>query len=375
MAANKRDYYEVLGLERNATDDEIKKAFRKLAFKYHPDHNREDTAHESFKELNEAYEVLSDRDKRSVYDRYGHADPGKSYGRGFEDVDISGFGDIFDAFFGGSSASAHQGPQAGNDQKTNLTITFEEAVFGCEKELHISRIEHCSVCHGLGSKPGVNPTRCPACNGTGQIRRVQQSIFGRFTNVATCSRCHGEGSIITEPCPKCQGNGRERVDRTISIKIPPGVDNNAQVVMRGEGDAGSRGGPNGNLFISLTVKPHAHFIRREDDIIYQLALNFAQAALGDEVEVPGLAGKTKIKIPPGSQTGKIFRLKGQGVTHLKRSGRGDQIILLTVLTPEQLNDKQRQMLKDLGASLTEQNMPDPEKRKNWLDGAREAFGD
>ena len=375
MATNKRDYYEVLGIERNASDDDIKKAFRKLAFKYHPDHNREDSAHEAFKEINEAYEVLSDRDKRSVYDRYGHTDTGKSYGRGFEDMDISGFGDIFDAFFGGSNASAHQGPQTGNDQKTNLTITFEEAVFGCEKELYISRVEHCSVCHGLGAKPGVNPTRCPVCNGSGQIRRVQQSIFGRFTNVATCSRCHGEGSIITEPCLKCQGSGRERVDRNISIKIPPGVDNSAQVVMRGEGDAGSRGGPNGNLFISLTVKPHAHFIRREDDIIYELAVNFVQAALGDEVEVPGLAGKTKIKIPPGSQTGKIFRLKGQGVTHLKRSGRGDQIILLTVLTPEQLNDKQRQMLKELGASLTEQNMPSPEKRKNWLDGAKEAFGE
>lgn len=375
MATNKRDYYEVLGIERNASDEEIKKAFRKLAFKYHPDHNREDSAHEDFKELNEAYEVLADHDKRSVYDRYGHADAEKSYGRGFEGMDVSGFGDIFDAFFGGANASARQGPQAGNDQKTNLTITFEEAVFGCEKELHISRVEHCSVCHGIGSKPGVNPTRCPVCNGSGQIRRVQQSIFGRFTNVATCNRCHGEGSIITEPCTKCQGSGRERVDRNISIKIPPGVDNNAQVVMRGEGDAGSRGGPNGNLFISLTVKPHAHFIRREDDIIYELAVNFVQAALGDEVEVPGLAGKTKIKIPSGSQTGKIFRLKGQGVAHLKRSGRGDQIILLTVVTPEQLNDKQRQMLKELGASFSGQNMPSAEKRKNWLEGVKEAFGD
>jgi molecular chaperone DnaJ len=374
MATNKRDYYEVLGIDRSASDDEVKKAFRKLAFKYHPDHNREDSAHESFKEINEAYEVLSDREKRAVYDRYGHTGAESSFGQGFEGMDISGFGDIFDAFFGGATASTHQGPQAGNDQKTNLTITFEEAVFGCEKELRVSRIEHCSACHGLGSKAGVNPMRCPACNGSGQIRKVQQSIFGRFTNVATCSRCRGEGTIITEPCPQCQGSGRQRMDRTISVKIPPGVDNSAQVVMRGEGDAGTRGGPNGNLFINLTVKPHSHFIRRDDDIIYELPVNFVQASLGDEVEVSGLAGKTKIKIPPGSQTGKVFRLKGQGVSHLKRNGRGDQVILLVVVTPETLNDKQRQLLKELGASFTGQNMPPPERWKNWLDGAKDAFG-
>ena len=374
MATNKRDYYEVLGIDRSASDDDIKKAFRKLAFKYHPDHNREEEAGDAFKEVNEAYETLSDREKRSMYDRYGHTGAESSYNRGFEGMDLSGFGDIFDAFFGGAAGSSHQGPQPGNDQRTNLTITFEEAVFGCEKELHISRVEHCSVCHGLGSKQGVNPARCPTCNGSGQIRRVQQSIFGRFTNVATCSRCHGEGKIITDPCMKCQGSGRERVDRTISIKIPAGVDNSAQVVMRGEGDAGSRGGPNGNLFINISVKPHQYFIRREDDIIYELPVNFVQAALGDEVEVPALAGKTKIKIPPGSQTGKVFRLKGQGVSHLKKNGRGDQIILLVVVTPETLNDKQRQLLKELGASLTGQNMPGPEKWKNWLDGAKDVLG-
>jgi molecular chaperone DnaJ len=374
MAANKRDYYEVLGIDRNASDDDIKKAFRKLAFKYHPDHNREEQAGEAFKEVNEAYEVLSDSEKRSAYDRYGHAGAEGTWGRGFEGMDISGFGDIFDAFFGGATTSSRQGPQAGNDQSTNLTITFEEAAFGCEKELKISRIEHCSVCHGLGSKPGVNPTRCPTCNGSGQTRRVQQSIFGRFTNVTTCSRCHGEGTIITEPCQQCRGSGRERMERTVSIKIPPGVDGSSQVVMRGEGDAGSKGGPNGNLFINLTVKPHPYFVRREDDIIYELPVNFVQAALGDEVEIPGLTGKTKLKIPSGSQTGKVFRLKGQGVSHLKRIGKGDQIILLVVVTPETLSDRQRQLLKEFGASLTGQNMPAPEKWKNWLDGAKDAFG-
>jgi molecular chaperone DnaJ len=375
MATNKRDYYDVLGIDRSASDDDIKRAFRKLAFKYHPDHNREETAHESFKEINEAYETLSDREKRAVYDRYGHAGAEGSFGRGFEDMDLSGFGDIFDAFFGGATTSARQGPQSGNDQKTNLTITFEEAVFGTEKELHISRIEYCSACQGLGSRSGVSPVRCPVCNGSGQIRKVQQSIFGRFTNVATCNRCHGAGSIITEPCTQCGGSGRQRIERTISVKIPAGVDDTAQVVMRGEGDAGTRGGPNGNLFINLTVKPHPYFIRREDDIIYELPVNFVQAALGDEVEVPGLSGKTKIKIPPGSQTGKIFRLKGQGVSHLKRNGRGDQVVLLVVVTPETLSDQQRQMLKEFGASLTGQNMPAPEKWKSWLDGAKDAFGE
>jgi len=373
--ATKRDYYEVLGVDRNASDEEIKKAFRRLAFKYHPDHNQNDQSGEAFKEINEAYEVLSDREKRAAYDRYGHAGAENTFGRGFEGMDFGGFGDIFDAFFGGATTSTHQGPQQGTDQRIDLTITFEEAAFGCEKEVKISRVEHCSMCHGLGSKPGVDPVRCPSCNGTGQIRRVQQSIFGRFTNVATCNRCHGAGTIITEPCPKCKGSGKERVERVLEVNIPPGVDNGAQVVMRGEGDSGSRGGPNGNLFINLIVKPHPFFIRREDDIVYELPVNFIQAALGDEVEVPSLIGKAKIKIPAGSQTGKLFRLKGQGIAHLKRSGRGDQMVLLVVLSPESLNDKQRQLLKELGNSLTEANMPSREKWKGWMDGVRDAFGE
>jgi molecular chaperone DnaJ len=373
--ATKRDYYEVLGVDRNATDEDIKKAFRKLAFKYHPDHNREDNSGEAFKEINEAYEVLCDRDKRAAYDRYGHAGVEGSFGRGFEGMDFGGFGDIFEAFFGGATTSTRQGPQQGNDQKTDLNITFEEAVFGTEKTAKISRIENCSVCHGLGSKPGVDPVRCPTCNGTGQIRRVQQSVFGRFTNIATCSHCRGTGTIIKEPCPQCRGSGRERVERTVSVRIPAGIDNGAQVVMRGEGDSGTRGGSAGNLFISITVKPHEFFIRRGDDIVYELPINFIQAALGDEVEVPSLVGKTKIKIPPGSQTGKLFRLKGQGISHVNRNGRGDQLILLVVLTPSSLNDKQKQAMKDFGSSLTPNNMPSREKWKDWIDGVRDAFGE
>jgi molecular chaperone DnaJ len=373
--AIKRDYYEVLGIDRNASDEEIKKAFRKLAFKYHPDHNREDNSTEAFKEVNEAYEVLSDRDKRAAYDRYGHSGVDSTLNRGFEGMDFGGFGDIFDAFFGGSTTTTQQGPQQGADERTELTITFEEAVFGVSKDLKIARTENCSLCHGLGSKPGTSPTRCPTCNGTGQIRRVQQSIFGRFTNIATCSRCHGTGTIVTEACPQCKGSGHERFERTVSIKIPPGVDNGAQVIMRGEGDSGTRGGPSGNLYINITVKPHEFFVRRGDDIIYELPVNFAQAALGDEVEVPTLTGKTKIKINPGSQTGSLYRLKGQGVSHLHRSGRGDQLVLMVVITPSSLNDKQRQLLKELAHSFTPDNTPPREKWRNWLDGVRDAFGE
>ncbi|HEX7475995.1 MAG TPA: molecular chaperone DnaJ [Dehalococcoidales bacterium] len=373
--AIKRDYYEVLGIERSASDEEIKKAFRKLAFKYHPDHNQEDSAGDSFKEVNEAYEVLSDRERRSAYDRYGHAAAEGSVGRGFEGTDFGGFGDIFDAFFGGTDTATRQGPAQGTDLKTALSISFEEAVFGSSKELKITRVENCSLCHGMGSKPGTQPVRCPACGGSGQVRRVQQSIFGRFTNVSTCSRCQGAGTIITEPCPQCRGNGKERFQRTIQIKIPPGIDDAAQIVMRGEGDSGSRGGPAGNLYVNVSVKPHEFFIRRGDDIIYELPVNFVQAALGDEVDVPGLAGKTRIKVPAGSQTGRLFRLKGQGVTHVQRGGRGDQLVILVVITPDALNDKQRKLLKDLGDSFSGENLPKREKWKTWIDGVRDAFGE
>ncbi len=373
--ATKRDYYEILGIERNATDEDIKKAFRRLAFKYHPDHNHDANSGEAFKEINEAYEVLSDRDKRAAYDRYGHSGIESAWGRGFEGMDFGGFGDIFEAFFGGTTTSTRQGPQQGADQRANLTITFEEAAFGCEKNLKVVRIEHCSVCSGLGSRPGTSPVRCPDCNGTGQTRRVQQSIFGRFTNITTCSRCHGAGSIITDACPQCKGSGKERVERNISVRVPAGVDNGSQIMMRGEGNSGSRGGPNGNLYITLSVKAHEFFTRNGDDIIYELPINIAQAALGEEVEVPCLVGKTKIKIPAGSQTGKLFRLKGQGISHLNKGGRGDQLVLLVVITPDSLNDKQRQLLKELAASFTTGNMPPPEKWKTWLDGVRNAYGE
>jgi molecular chaperone DnaJ len=369
--AVKRDYYEILGVDRNASEEEIKKAFRKLAFKYHPDHNREENSGELFKEVNEAYEILSDREKRAVYDRYGHAGTDNSFSSGFGDMDFSGFGDIFETFFGGSTRSAKQGPQQGDDRVVNLNITFEEAVFGCSKDIKVTRIENCSVCHGTGAKPGVEPVRCPDCNGSGQIRRVQQSFFGRFANITTCPRCGGTGTIIPEPCQACRGSGKERVEKTLNVKIPAGVDDGSQMVMRGEGDSGRRGGLSGNLYINLSVSPHEYFVRRGDDIIYELPVNFVQAALGCEVEVPGLAGKNKIKIPAGSQTGKLFRLKGQGVARLNKHGRGDQLVFLVVVTPDKLNDKQKKLLKELQESFTDQNMPPKDRWKDWLNGLKD----
>jgi len=347
----KRDYYEVLGIPRNATDEEIKRAFRKLAFKYHPDHNHEDGAEEKFKEVNEAYEVLYDPDKRAAYDRFGHGGPEGLFGRGFEGFDFSGFGDIFDAFFGGVTTATRQAPRRGADLHYNTTITFEEAALGCEKEINILRTENCSLCQGIGCKPGSQPAKCPSCNGTGQLRQVQQSIFGRFTNITTCSRCHGEGRIITEPCPQCQGTGKEKRQRSVSVKIPAGVDEDSQIRLRGEGQAGTRGGPSGDVYITLAIKQHEFFQRDGDNIIYELPINFAQAALGTEVEVPTLDGKTKLKLPASSQTGTVFRLKNKGIPHLHRRGRGDQLVTLRVVTPDSLTKKQRQLFQELADTL------------------------
>ena len=347
----KRDYYEVLGIPRNATDEEIKRAFRKLAFKYHPDHNRDDNAGEKFKEVNEAFEVLSDPDKRAAYNRFGHGGTEGLFGRGFEGFDFTGFGDIFDAFFGGVTTATRQAPQRGADLHYNTTITFEDAALGCEKEINILRTENCPLCQGIGCKPGSQPTRCPSCNGNGQVRRVQQSIFGRFTNITTCPQCHGEGRIITEPCPQCRGTGKEKRQHSISIKIPAGVDEDSQIRLRGEGQAGTRGGASGDLYITLAIEQHEFFKRDGDNIIYELPINFAQAALGTEVEVPTLDGKTKLKLPPGSQTGKVFRLKNKGIPHLHRRGRGDQLVTLLVVTPDSLTKKQRQLFQELADTL------------------------
>lgn len=355
--AIKRDYYEVLGVPRDATEEEIKKAFRKLAFECHPDHNHEAGAEDKFKELNEAYEVLSDPNKRDAYNRYGHDGEDGLFGRDFEGFGFGGLGDIFDAFFGGTGAATHQAPQRGADLRYNLTISFEEAALGCEKEITVVRTEACSVCHGLGCKPGTSPGRCPTCDGAGQVRRVQRSVFGRFVNTAICSQCHGSGQVISDPCPQCRGIGTQKQKRNIQVRIPAGIDDGFQIRLSGEGDAGGRGGSRGDLYVALSVKPHDFFLRDGYDVIFELPVNFAQAALGIEVEVPTLHGGSKLRIPAGSQTGSVFRLKGKGIPHLRDDGRGDQLVKLAVVTPDSLTKKQRSMFEELAKTLG------PAKRK------------
>jgi len=358
----KRDYYEVLGIDRDASDEEIRRAFRRLAFKYHPDHNRDEQAGEEFKEVNEAYEVLSNAEKRAAYDRFGH---GGIEGFGEQGFDLGGFGDIFDAFFGGATATARRGPQRGTDLYYSITTSFEEAALGCEKEISILRTENCSKCQGVGSKPGTQPKKCPSCNGSGQVRRVHQSLFGRFAHTATCEQCQGSGRIITDPCPQCQGTGREKCKRKITVNIPAGVDNGTYIRLKGEGEAGVRGGSTGSLYLTLSVKEHEFFSRRNDDILYELPIDFVQATLGTEVEVPTLNGNAKLKIPPGSQTGQVFKLKKQGVPRLRKNGRGDQLVTLFVATPQSLTKKQRRVLREFGDSLSPTNMPGPEKWRGF----------
>jgi molecular chaperone DnaJ len=353
----KRDYYELLGIDRDANDEEIKKAFRKLAFQFHPDHNHDDSASEKFKEINEAYEVLSDPDKRSTYDRYGHVAEQNPFGREFEGFN-SAFGDIFEAFFGGTSTSTRQSAEKGSPLQFNVTITLEEAAFGTEKVISVNRIEYCSECQGTCAKPGTQPVRCPQCGGNGQVKRTQTSVFGRFTNISVCPQCHGEGRIVSEPCPKCHGTGREKKERSVPLKIPAGVSDGNQMRVRGAGNAGYRGGPAGDLLVSITVAEHKVFQRDNDDILYNLPINFAQAALGAEVKVPTLDGETKLKVSPGCQSGTTFRLKNKGIQHLNGHSRGDQLVTVSVFTPESLTREQRQLFEKLAESL-EQNKKNP----------------
>jgi len=360
--SSKRDYYEVLGVERAAGEDEIKKAYRRLARRYHPDVNKGPDSEARFKEINEAYEVLSDSDKRAAYDRFGHA--GVS-GNGFSDFTgfggFAGFGDIIEDLFAGfgmgTTRTARQGPRRGADLRYDLEITFEEAAFGCEKEIEVPRSETCGRCNGTGAEPGTSPTTCPQCKGTGEIRRVQHSILGSFVNVSTCPRCRGEGKIITTLCTECHGQKTVRRTRTIAVSIPKGVDDGSQLRLAGEGEAGSHGGPPGNLYVVISVKPHPFFVRRENDLFLEFPVNFAQAALGAEVTVPTLEGEEKLAVPAGTQTGKIFRLKGKGVPYLRHNGRGDLLVSMRVVTPSGLNDRQRELLRQLGETFGELTLP------------------
>ncbi|MHB8105360.1 MAG: molecular chaperone DnaJ [Dehalococcoidales bacterium] len=349
--AIKRDYYEVLGLPRDCSAEDIKKAFRKLAMQYHPDRNHDAGASDKFKEINEAYEILSDDDKRATYDQYGHAGADNLFGRGFEGFDMGGFGDIFEAFFGGTGKPKRQTAINGNDLKYSIKITFEEAALGCEKEIEITRTELCATCRGTRSKPGVQPMRCPSCNGSGQIRRVQRSLFGQFINTAVCSDCQGEGTIVKEACPECRGSGYQKHKRNISVKVPAGIDNGNGIRLTGEGEAGYRGGSPGNLYVMISIKQHEYFKREDYNVIYEMPVNFAQAALGVELDVPTLHGVYKLKIPSGSQTGKVVRLKDKGIPHLHGGGHGDQLVVLRVVTPETLTKEQRRLFEELSKSL------------------------
>ena len=347
--ASKRDFYEVLGVDRSASAEEIKGAFRKLAMQYHPDRNDATDAADRFKEIGEAFEILSDPEKRARYDQYGPtADFGPS--RGFEGFDFGGFGDIFDAFFGGRRGS--RGPTRGEDLRIRQELKFEEAVFGVDKEIRVSRLENCTVCSGSGAEPGSQPEACPQCGGSGEVRRVQRSVFGQFVNVSACDRCEGEGSIISQPCGNCGGLGRERRNRRLQVKVPGGVDDGSQMRLSAEGDAGQRGGPPGNLYVELRVKAHEIFEREGDDLRVSLPITVAQAALGTTAAVPTLdEDDEELEIPAGTQAGSIFRVRKKGVPHLRGRSRGDLVVAVDVQVPAKLNTEQRALFEELDKVL------------------------
>lgn len=377
-----RDYYEVLGVSRDAADADIKKAYRQLARKYHPDVAKDDaSAAEKFKEINEAYEVLSDSDKRTRYDQFGHAgtQPGAEggFGGGFGGFGGGagdfGMGDIFDMFFGGTRGGAQRqrGPQRGADLRFDMSLTFEEAAFGVEREIQVPRLENCPTCSGSGARPGTHPATCSVCHGTGQVQVATNTAFGRFVSVRPCDHCHGEGRIIESPCPECHGSGKVRRQRKISIKVPAGVESGSRLRVAGEGEAGDRGGPAGDLFIFISVKPHAVFRRNEDDVIVEIPVSFVQAALGAEVEVSTLDGPVKLKVPEGTQAGTNFRLRGKGIPHLRGHGRGDQHVRVMVITPTRLTEDERGLLRKF-ADLRGEEVTAEER--GFLKRMRDAFG-
>ena len=377
--ANKRDYYEVLGLQRGASDEEIKKAYRKLAKKYHPDLNPGDTEAEAkFKEVNEAYAVLSDSEKRARYDQFGHAGTEEGFGAGgFDFGGFGGFdvdlGDIFGSFFGGGSrarGAARSGPIRGSDIRESVTIAFEEAAKGVEKTINVSRYESCGKCSGSGAKAGTKAETCSVCHGTGQIRTTQRTMLGTFSAVTTCSACGGEGTVIKEPCTECGGRGQVRKARTISVKIPAGIDDGQTITLRGEGDHGRKGGPPGNLYIHITVKRHEIFRRKGFDVYMDLPISFVEAALGAELDVPTLHGNVKLKIPEGTQVGTNFRLRGSGIPRLGGGGNGDQYVRVTIEVPKNLTEKQREILKSFGETI---GKTDFTQRKSFLDKFKDNF--
>lgn len=378
--SDKRDYYEVLGVGRTATADELKKAYRKQARQYHPDVNRDNhAAEESFKEVNEAYEVLSDSDRRAAYDRFGHAANGMGGPGGdpFGGFGGSPFGDLFESFFGGAASSSsrrRQAPPRGQDLQATLDLSFEEAVFGTEKEIEIVRLETCEACNGTRMKDGHTPPRCATCGGTGEVRRVQQTILGQFMTSQPCSACRGEGVTITDPCPKCRGRGRTSQARTINVTVPPGIDESQTLRLNGQGESGPGGGGPGNLYVKVRVKPHPSFTRQGKQVHLQLGVNVAQAILGDEIEIDTLDGPVEFKLPSGTQSGQQFRLRGKGVPDLRGGERGDELVTIHVVIPKQLSQEQRNLVEQLGHSLGRDVMPQPVGTKGFFDKVKDALG-
>jgi molecular chaperone DnaJ len=368
-----RDYYETLEVERNASPEDLKSAFRRLARKYHPDINKEPDAEEKFKEINEAYAVLSDTDKRAAYDRYGVEGVNNMGGvPDYTSIDLS---DIFEEFFGfgggNSRRRTRNTPRRGEDLGQKLKLSFEEAVFGVEKEIEITRDELCSACRGTGAEPGTSPTRCPTCGGKGEVRQVRQTFLGSMVQVTTCPACNGKGEVISSPCKVCRGRGLERKTVKKTVSIPAGVDTGTQIRLAGEGQPGAFGGPNGNYFIELDVAQHPFFKRNQNDIVLNLSINLAQATLGAEIDVPTVDGKAKLKIPAGTQPGRVFTIKSKGVPHLKNSGRGDEQVIISVEIPSRLTTEQRDLFEKLASTLGTEAHPED---RSFFDRFKEALG-
>ncbi|MGX7029988.1 molecular chaperone DnaJ [Vagococcus zengguangii] len=377
----KRDYYEVLGVSKDASDDEIKKAYRKLSKKYHPDINKEADADEKFKEVAEAYEVLSDAQKRAAYDQYGHAstDPnfgaGGGFGGGFEGFGGGGFGgfeDIFESFFGGGGRSSNpNAPRQGSDLQYSVNLTFEEAIFGTEKDISYKREESCKTCSGSGAKPGTHPETCARCHGQGTINVERQTPLGRVMSRQVCPDCQGKGQTIKDKCTDCHGTGKVNETHKVKVNVPAGVEDGQQMRLSGQGEAGINGGPYGDLYVVFRVEESPIFEREGADIFYELPVNFVQVALGTEIEVPTVHGDVKLKIPAGTQTGTTFRLRGKGAPRLRGTGNGDQHVIVKLVTPKNLNDAQKRALKDFAEASGDEVVSPQEE--GFFDKVKDAF--
>ena len=371
----KRDYYEVLGVPRGAPEEEIRKSFRKKALEYHPDRNKSPGAEEKFKEVNAAYQILIDPEKRSRYDHFGHAGVGPEAGfaRDFEGFDIfGGLGDIFDSFFGDFTSQSRRAPRRGGDLHHRVILSFEEAYSGAEKEVEVNRTERCHRCKSTGSEPGTSPVQCSACRGNGQVRRSQRGLFGQFVQVVTCPTCQGSGSLVQTPCSNCRGSGTEPRKARIAVKIPAGIDDGMQVRLTGEGEVGVNGGRPGNLFVTVSLKPHPFFRREATNLIVNLPLNFVQAALGTEMEIPTMNGTEPIKIPAGTQPGTVFRIRGKGMPHLRNQRKGDILVEINLEVPTSLDSEQRQALQGLAETMNWSDGQDS-KGKGLFDKFKDAF--